>query len=456
MSELLGVAVLGAGHMGADHIRRLDRVVSGARVAAVADPDAERAEEAVAGIDGVTVHTDAEAALDAPGVEAVLIASPGEAHEAALLAAFDRGLPVLCEKPMVPDPAGALRVVEAEARLGRRLAQIGFMRRFDAEYRQLKALLDGGRLGRPLMLHCVHRNVSSPPRFTSAMLIDSSVSHEIDAARWLLGQELTAVTVLRPAPSSGAPEGLLDPQFVLLEAERGALVDVEVFVNCGFAYEVRCEAVCEAGSARIGDARSTVVTAAGRRSEEVPQDYVVRFADAYDRQVRAWVDATRRGRVTGPSAWDGYAASAVAAAGVRALESGARTPVALARARPCTPTPEPGLRTRARRTPERSPGNAAPPQVPYGFYDLTAGRTTPSGCRSRSAETMAYADGIAVSCVAKSLTPRRELCNSRNGPSLSPGSALAEPSAHRSASCRPISPRTAPPPSRRAAARSRR
>ncbi len=335
MSELLGVAVLGAGHMGADHVRRLDRVVSGARVAAVADPDAERAKAAVGAVDGVVVHTDVEAALDAPGVEAVLIASPGEAHEEALLAAFARGLPVLCEKPMVPDSAGALRVVEAEARLGRRLAQIGFMRRYDAEYRQLKSLLDGGRLGRPLMLHCVHRNVSSPPRFTSSMLVTSSVSHEIDAARWLLGQELTAVTVLRPRPSAGAPEGLLDPQLVLFETDGGALVDVEIFVNCGFGYEVRCEAVCEAGSARIGDARSMVVTAGGGAREEVPQDYLVRFADAYDREVQAWVDATRRGRVTGPGAWDGYAASVVAEAGVRALETGSRTPV--------DPAPRPAL-----------------------------------------------------------------------------------------------------------------
>ncbi|MEU1304025.1 Gfo/Idh/MocA family protein [Streptomyces shenzhenensis] len=335
MGEVLGVAVLGAGHMGADHIRRLAHLVSGARVAAVADPDTERAQEVVAGLDGVSVHAEAAAALDAPGVGAVLIASPGPAHEEALLAAFDRGLPVLCEKPMVPDSTGALRVLEAEARLGRRLAQIGFMRRYDAEYQRLKSLLDGGGLGRPLMLHCTHRNVSSPPGFTSAMLIDSSVSHEIDAARWLLGQELTAVTVLRPASSSGAPQGLADPQFVVFETERGALVDVEVFVNCGFGYQVRCEAVCEAGSARIGDEHTMVVTTRGGAREDVAQDYLVRFADAYDRELRAWVDATRRGRVTGPSAWDGYAASVVAEAGVRALETGRRTTVELA--------PRPGL-----------------------------------------------------------------------------------------------------------------
>ncbi|MGP4007056.1 Gfo/Idh/MocA family protein [Streptomyces sp. 4N124] len=330
MGDLLGVAVLGAGHMGADHIRRLEYVVSGARVAAVADPDTSRAKEAVAGIDGVAVHAETAAALDAPGVDAVLIASPGPAHEEALLAAFARGLPVLCEKPMVPDSRGALRVVEAEARLGRRLAQIGFMRRYDTEYRQLKSLLDGGRLGRPLMLHCTHRNVSSPPGFTSAMLINSSVSHEIDAARWLLGQELTAVTALRPRSSADAPEGLLDPQFVLFETEHGALVDVEVFVNCGFGYQVRCEAVCERGSARIGEGHTMLVTADGGAREEVPQDYLVRFADAYDREVQTWVDATRQGRVTGPAAWDGYAASVVAEAGVRSLETGDRATVALA------------------------------------------------------------------------------------------------------------------------------
>lgn len=329
MSEPLGVAVLGAGHMGADHVRRLDRVVSGARVVAVADPDTGRAEEAVAGIDGASVHAEAEAALDAPGVEAVLVASPGPAHEEALLAAFARGLPVLCEKPLVPESAGALRVMEAEIRLGRRLAQVGFMRRYDAEYRRLKSLLDSGRLGRPLMLHCTHRNVSSPPGFTSEMLVNSSVSHEIDAARWLLGQELTAVTVLRPRPSATAPEGLIDPQFVLFETAGGALVDVEVFVNCGFGYQVACEAVGEAGSARIGDERSLAVTTAGGRREEVAQDYLVRFADAYDREVQAWVDATRAGRVTGPGVWDGYAASAVAEAGVRALESGSRVAVEL-------------------------------------------------------------------------------------------------------------------------------
>ncbi|WP_030671539.1 Gfo/Idh/MocA family protein [Streptomyces sp. NRRL B-1347] len=329
MSEPLGVAVLGAGHMGADHVRRLART-AGARVVAVADPDTGRAEQAVAGLDGVRVHAEALAALHQPDVRAVLVASPDATHEEALLAAVARGLPVLCEKPLAPDPRAALRVVEAEARAGRALIQVGFMRRYDSAYRRLKTLLDTDELGRPLMLHCRHRNVASPPHFTSSMLISSSVSHEIDAARWLLGHEVTAVTVARPRPSSGAPAGLLDPQLVLLETDGGALVDIEVFVNCGFGYEVTCEAVCERGTAGVGDEQAMVVRSRGGTRREIAQDYLVRFADAYDREVRAWVRAARAGRTAGPGAWDGYAAAAVAEAGVRALDSGQRVTVELA------------------------------------------------------------------------------------------------------------------------------
>ncbi|MFJ8308315.1 MULTISPECIES: Gfo/Idh/MocA family protein [unclassified Streptomyces] len=326
----LGIAVIGTGRMGADHVRRIDSVIGGARVAAVADLDAERAKAVAAGIEGCTAHTDPAAAMAAPGVGAVLIASSGPAHEAALLEAFARGLPVLCEKPLTPDPAGALRVLEAEQRLGRRLVQVGFMRRYDAEYQQLQLTLNQGELGRPLMLHCRHRNAASPSFFTTEMLIRDSVVHEVDATRWLLGQEITAVQVLRPRPTSSAPQGLGDPQLVLFETSGGAVVDVEIFVNCGFGYEVRCEAVCERGTASIGESAGLVTRTAGRTGRDIPQDFTIRFADAYDREVQAWVDATRQGRVEGASTWDGYAAAVVCEAGVRAQETGERVRVQLA------------------------------------------------------------------------------------------------------------------------------
>jgi len=323
----LQVAVVGTGKMGADHVRRIQEVTSGARVTAVVDVDAERAKSVAAGVDGCTAYTDQAAAMAAADVDAVLIASPGPAHEAALLAAFEHDLPVLCEKPLTPDAASALRVLEAERQLGRRRVQVGFMRRYDAEYMKLKSLLNTGQLGRPLMLHNRHRNLASPPGWSSEMLINDSVVHEMDVTRWLLDQEITAVTVLRPTPSANAPDDVQDPQFVVFETDGGTIVDVEIFVNCGFGYQVQAEMVCERGTARIGDGHAMVTNMAGRWGGTITQDFVERFADAYDREVQAWVDATRRGEVTGPSAWDGYAVAAVCEAGVRALEEGGRVAV---------------------------------------------------------------------------------------------------------------------------------
>jgi len=328
-SDTLRVAVIGTGKMGADHVRRIQGVVSGARVSAVVDIDAERAKAVAARVDGCTAYTDPVSAMTADDVDAVLIASSGPAHEAALLAALDRDLPVLCEKPLTPDAASALRVLEAERRLGRRRVQVGFMRRYDPEYVRLKALLSTGQLGRPLLLHNRHRNAASPPFFTSEMLISDSVAHETDVTRWLLGQEITAVTVLRPRPSVNAPDGLQDPQFVVFETDGGAISDVEIFVNCGYGYQVQAEVVCERGTARIGDGHAMVTNMAGRWGGTIAQDFTDRFADAYDREVQAWVDATRRGEVTGPSVWDGYAAAAVCEAGVRALTDGGRVEVEL-------------------------------------------------------------------------------------------------------------------------------
>lgn len=325
----LRIGLLGAGRMGADHVRRVGERISGARIVAVGDPDTARAEAAVAGIGGARAESNPAAVIAAPDVDAVLIASPGPFHEALIAAAIERGIPVLCEKPLTPDPNSALRVLKAEEAARRRLVQVGFMRRFDSEYRELKHALDARELGEPLVLHCAHRNPCSPPWFDDSMMITDSVVHEIDTARWLLAGEITSVVVRRPRSSANAPEGMHDPQLVSFETSTGALVDVEIFVNCGFGYQVRCEAVCEGGTWLVGSDTGSVVHADGRWGGSVTPSFPERFGRAFDDEVQAWVRAARYGEVAGASAWDGYAAAAVADAGVRAQQTGARVPVAM-------------------------------------------------------------------------------------------------------------------------------
>ncbi|MFC7546514.1 Gfo/Idh/MocA family protein [Plantactinospora sp. GCM10030261] len=332
MTAPLRVGVVGVGIMGADHAERLASRIAGADLVAVADADVDHASEVAARHPGVRATADAFDLIAADDVDAVLIASPGFAHEEQVLACLAHGKYTLCEKPLTTDSASALRLVEAERdKVGRPLVQVGFMRRFDPEYVELKHLIDSGRLGRLLVLHNIHRNKTSPPWFRdSSSIVNDSLVHEVDVCRWLFAEEIETITVLTPATSGRAPVGLRDPQVAIFQLAGGGMATTEVFVNSHVGYEVRCEAVAELGSATIGLGQNLLVRRDNGYGGHIPDDYRVRFARAYDIEVQDWVRACRRGTVVGPTTWDGYAATAVAEAGVASLATGRPVRVELA------------------------------------------------------------------------------------------------------------------------------
>ena len=324
----LRIGVVGTGMMGQFHVQRLASSVLDAQVVAVSDVNVEQAKRVGEQV-GARAYSDGHELIGDDQVQAVLIASPGFTHEELTLACLAEDKPVLCEKPLAPTIDACLRVVAAEAAKPRRLVQVGFMRRYDDDFRALKATADAGRVGRPLLLHCRHRNASVPPGFTTDMMITDSVVHDIDVTRWLLGQEVVATTVFKARPSSLAPEGLQDPQMVLLETSEGVLVDVESFVTCQYGYDIRYELVGESGTVVLGEQAGVQVRAEGGHHGPIPADYRERFGDAYQNELQEWVSGVRDGQVVGPSAWDGYATQAVAEAAVESQTTGGRVAVDL-------------------------------------------------------------------------------------------------------------------------------
>jgi Predicted dehydrogenases and related proteins len=148
------------------------------------------------------------------------------------------------------------------------------MRRYDAGYRAMKAALEDGGLGAPLLMHCAHRNPSVPDYgFTTDMIISDSAVHEIDIVRWLFGEEIVAASVLTPRRSGHAPEGLQDPLILVLETASGALVDDELFVSARYGYDVRGEVVCETGTVALADVSEVTVRTQNRHSGRVPVDW---------------------------------------------------------------------------------------------------------------------------------------------------------------------------------------
>jgi myo-inositol 2-dehydrogenase/D-chiro-inositol 1-dehydrogenase len=161
------------------------------------------------------------------------------------------------------------------------------------------------------------------------MSLTDSVVHELDLFRWLFDSEIVAVTVLGVRRSPLAATHLRDPQLVILELATGAVVDVESFVNCRYGYDVRCEIVGSTGTVAVQNQGYTAISSQGRRSEAVPPDWQVRFGQAYTDELQAWVLSCRSGVPEGPSAWDGFAAAAVAASAVSSYAARARVEVSL-------------------------------------------------------------------------------------------------------------------------------
>ncbi len=324
------VGVIGVGMIGEDHVRRLTTVVAGAAVTALTDVDAGRAAEVSGRFGIVTVHATGQDVIADDNVDGVVVTSWGPTHAEYVLASIAAGKPVFCEKPLATTAEACWRIAEAEMKAGRRLVQVGFMRRYDPAYRALKQAVGAGSVGAPLLMHLAHRNPAVPPAFSNEMVINDAAIHEIDLTRWLLGEEISSSMILKPKRSSRAAAGLQDPMVVMFRTESGVLVDVELNINVGYGYDIRGEVVGESGTARLADGGDILVTREAGRISQVTADSRERFLRAFDTEFQEWIDGIAAGReARGPNSWDGYAAIVVADACIAALDSSGWTAVSL-------------------------------------------------------------------------------------------------------------------------------
>lgn len=321
MKKKLRVGVIGCGAIGREHIRRMTDLVQETVVTAVSDYVLEAAQKVGQQYNAVVFETGQEL-IASDNVDAVLITSTDDTHAVYVMECLKHNKYVFCEKPLAQTAEECEEMIYAEQKCGKRLVQVGFMRRFDRGYAQMKQIIESGELGKPLMIHAAHRNVSQAPGFETDYAITRVAIHELDVSRWLLDDEYETVQVLDVTQSSASEGDWLNPQIVMMKTRSGQRIDIEVQTDGAYAYDIQCQVVCEHGTVNLPDPDTVVVRAESRRSYDLLTDWSQRFVKAYDIEFQKWAKAVLDEKLTGPSTWDGYAACVAADAAKLSRKTG--------------------------------------------------------------------------------------------------------------------------------------
>lgn len=324
--ELLRIGVVGCGAIGREHIDRITNRLSGGKVVAVSDLFVEGAHKVGEPL-GATVYSNSADLVNDPDVDAVICTTPGFAHQETVMQALEAGKPIFCEKPLTTSAEESLEIVEAEMAGGKKLVQVGFMRRFDQSYQQVKEMLDSGEFGAPLYLKCTHWNPSVDDNYDTEMAVTDTAIHEIDILHWLVNDDYESAQVMMPRQTSDKHPELKDPQLMFLRCKSGLIAMIEVFVNCKFGYDINCQIVCENGVIDLPKPSFPTYRKAGGMTTPIEQRWKKRFIQAYDVEIQDWIDATRKGEVHGPDAWDGLIANLTADALVASQKTGEIVPI---------------------------------------------------------------------------------------------------------------------------------
>ena len=324
---MIGIAVLGAGRIGRIHGRNAAGH-PGAKLVAVADPHASAAQE-LADATGAQIAS-LDAIIERTDVDAILICTPTTTHADLIERGARAGKAVFCEKPVdlsSPRIEACLTAVEAA---GTPL-MIGFNRRFDPHFANLRERLASGEVGEVEIVTILSRDPSPPPASyvaTSGGLYRDMMIHDFDMARFLLlGDEPVEVHAVGSSlvdPAIGEA-GDVDTAAVLLKSAKGRIVQISNSRRATYGYDQRIEVHGSKGVVSAENQRAVSIEIAngdGYTRPPLHDFFMTRYTEAYANEIAAFINAIATGVKAAPSGEDGLIALALADAAVRSVKEG--------------------------------------------------------------------------------------------------------------------------------------
>jgi len=321
------VALIGAGRMGSFHAESLTRRVPEADLAVIADPADGAAEHLADAVGCPRWVTDPMEAITDPDIDAVVVVAPARLHSGLVVAAAAAGKAVFCEKPMALTLREADQAILAARNAGVVL-QVGFNRRFAADFRAAHDIVADGGIGTPQLLRSVTRDpgLANPGGVPPWTIYRETLIHDFDALLWF-NPGARPVEVFAAADALVAPDhkasGLLDTSVVIIRFDNGAIATAEASFSAAYGYDVRGEVFGSAGMVTAGSQTQTAMrhyTAAGMRQDTVRGDAAL-FRDAYTSELASFIAAVRSGSSPEVTGDDARAALTVALAAIESVKS---------------------------------------------------------------------------------------------------------------------------------------
>ncbi len=329
-SGKLGIAVIGSGRAGLIHARNFASGIDGAKLVAMVDPFADALSSALLELGIERGYHDYRDALADPDIDAVVIVTPTVYHKDIVLAAALAGKHVLCEKPMAMDADECRVMNEACAKAGVKL-QIGFMRRFDRNFRKAWEAVDQGRVGDVVLVKSLTRGPSVPQAWmydiakSNGPLAEVN-SHDIDTVRWFAGSDISEVYAI--AGNYRCPEAREKyPDFydnVIMNARfaNGMQGCIDGAVSVGYGYDARLEVLGTKGVLFVGGLADSSVVVCSTGADIVSpavKSWRNLFIDAYRSEDSAFVECIRNDTEPEVTGVDGLEAVRVVNAGNRSI-----------------------------------------------------------------------------------------------------------------------------------------
>jgi myo-inositol 2-dehydrogenase/D-chiro-inositol 1-dehydrogenase len=321
----LAVGLVGAGRIGTSHAQVIAERVPGARLVAVGDPRREAA-QALASRFGARAAADPVELITDPEVEAVVIAASSTAHAELVAAAAAAGKAVFCEKPAAMSLAEADHSLAAVEAAGVPF-QVGFNRRFSADFQAARSVIADGGVGTPQLLRSLTRDpgLANPGAVPPWTIFTQTLIHDFDTLNWFnSGSE--PVEVYATADALVAPEykaaGLLDTAVVVITYDNGARAVAEASFSASYGYDVRGEVFGSAGMVTVGDGRRTSMVLRNHHGlhQQTARSDVELMLDTYTAEFVEFVTAVREKREPSVTGRDARRALTVALACIESCQ----------------------------------------------------------------------------------------------------------------------------------------